>query len=98
MTEFASLLEITAYIALIAGPAIALNRLLAGAEGPTIADVFAIPVDAPWPHGVQEEETLRWRLDRLERRSMPAAVAAPVVRACRPQAPRPTAVRGSRIG
>jgi hypothetical protein len=70
--EFASLLEIAACAALVVAPAVLLNRLLAGAEGPALADVFAIPVDPPLPRGVQEEEPVRWRLDRLECRSVTA--------------------------
>lgn len=96
MTGFASLLEITAYTALIVGPAIALNRLLAGAEGPTLADLFAIPVDPPWPHGVQEEEPRRWRLDPLERRPV---AADPIAADCRQRGmPNAAPARGSGIG
>jgi hypothetical protein len=98
VTEFAFLLEIAASTAMIVAPVIVLNRLLAGADGPTLADVFAIPVDPPWPRGVQEEEPLRWRLDRLERRKTPAAVAAPIAGDCLPHAHRPSTVRGGGIG
>jgi hypothetical protein len=73
VTEFASLLEIAASTAMIVAPAILFNRLLAGAEGPTLANLFAIPVDPPWPRGVQEEEPVRWPLDRFEHRTAAAA-------------------------
>ena len=76
MTDLASLFEIAASTAMIVAAAFLLNRLLAGAEGPTLADLFAIPLDPPWPRGVQEEEPGRWRLERLERPSTRTAVAA----------------------
>ena len=96
MTEFASLLEIAASRAMIIAPAIVLNRLFAGAEGPTLADLCAIPVDPPWPHGVQEEEPLRWRLDRLERRPV---AADPIAADCRQRGmPNAAPARGSGIG
>jgi hypothetical protein len=69
--DVASLLEITAYTTLIVAPAVLLNRLLAGAEGPTLIDTFRIPSDSPWPRGVQEEEPLAWRLELLDRRPAP---------------------------
>jgi hypothetical protein len=81
--EFASLLEIAGSTAMIVAPAILFHRLLAGAEGPTLADLFAIPVDPPWPRGVQEEEPRRWQLERLERRSTPAAASGAAAADCR---------------
>jgi len=92
--DFASLFEIAAYTALVVAPAVLLNRLLAGGEGPTLADVFAIPVDPARPRGVQEEEPLRWRLELLDRRPI---VADPVVDGCRPRGVRHPAAPG-RIG
>jgi hypothetical protein len=62
--ESTSLLEIAACTALVIAPAILLNRLAAGADGPTLGVIFKLPVDPPWPRGVQEEEPVRWRLDR----------------------------------
>lgn len=35
-------------------------------NGVALDDLFRAPTDLPWPRGVQEEEPLPWRLDRLE--------------------------------
>jgi hypothetical protein len=64
-----TLVEIIACTTLVIAPAIVLNRLTDDAEGPRLADLFRIPVDPPWPRGVQEEEPVRWQFDRLEPRS-----------------------------
>jgi hypothetical protein len=54
-----SLLEIVAYTALLVLPLIVLVRFLAGGDGVALADMFAVPLDPPWPRGVQEEEPVR---------------------------------------
>lgn len=96
MIDVASLFEITASMALVVGPAVVLNRLLAEADGPTLADLFAIPVDPSWPRGVQEEEPVRWRPELLDRRPI---VAEPVVDGCRPRGvPHPAAPRRIGVG
>ena len=87
MTEFASLLEIAASTAMIVAPAILFNRLLAGSEGPSLADLFAIPVDPPRPRGVQEEEPVRWLLDRFEHRTAAGDAAAADCRSKRLERP-----------
>ncbi len=87
MTDLASLFEIAATTAMIVVPAIVLNRLLAGTEGPTLTDLFAVPVDPPWPLGVQEEEPVRWRLDRLEHRTAAGDAAAADCRSKRLERP-----------
>jgi hypothetical protein len=69
VTDYTVLFQMAASIALVAAPAILLSRLLAGSEGPSLTDLLAIPVDPPWPRGVQEEEPLPWRVERLHRRS-----------------------------
>ena len=95
MINVASLFEITASMAMVVAPAVLLNRLLAGADGPTLADLFAIPVDPPWPRGVQEEEPVRWRPELLERQS----AAGPLAEGCRPRGvPQATAAHGGGIG
>jgi hypothetical protein len=71
--DVASLLEIAAYTTLVVAPAILLNRLVDGGDGPTLPDILRIPSDSPWPRGVQEEEPLPWRLELLDRRPAPDA-------------------------
>jgi hypothetical protein len=61
---------------------VVLNRLLAGAEGATLADLFAIALDPPLPRGVREEEPERWQVERLRPRH-PAE--APARQALTPQ-------------
>jgi hypothetical protein len=63
--DLALIIDILASTLLVAAPAIVLNRLMADADGPGIGELFRIPVDPPLPRGVQEEEPVRWRLDRL---------------------------------
>ena len=72
MIDLALIIEILASTTLVVAPAVLLNRLIAGADGPALADIFKIPLDPPLPRGVQEEEPVRWRLDRLERRPVSA--------------------------
>ncbi len=85
MTDFTILFEMAGYIAVVVVPVILLNRWLADAEGPSLAGMFAIPLDPPWPRGVQEEEPVQWRVERLKPRAaaverpMPGHAAHPVV-------------------
>jgi hypothetical protein len=79
VNEIQFLIQFGAAATLIVAPAILLNRLLARAEGWTLADLFAVPVDPPWPHGVQEEEPTRWRVENLH--TAPSAEARPAVAA-----------------
>jgi hypothetical protein len=81
VTDFATLIEIVAYTALVVAPAAVLGRLLAGGDGPTLPDVLRAPLDPPWPRGVQEEEPLPWQLDRLPVRP---TVANPRSKDCAP--------------
>jgi hypothetical protein len=53
--------------ALIVAPTVLINRLLAGSEGGAFTNLFAIPLDPPWPRGVQEEEPIGWRVELLHR-------------------------------
>jgi hypothetical protein len=68
VNEIQFLIQFVGATALIAAPAILISRLLANADGGTLADLFAIPLDPPWPHGVQEEEPIRWRMQALRQR------------------------------
>jgi hypothetical protein len=99
VTEFASLFEIAASAAVIVVPVIALNRLLADPDGPGLSVLFRIPVDPPMPRGVQEEEPLRWRLERLDRRNKPVGASTEVVgdggSRHRPSSIRPRYMEGS---
>ncbi len=65
MNDIQSLFEIIVLVAMVATPAILLVRVLAGGEGVSLADLFAVSVDLPWPRGVQEEEPTRWRVELL---------------------------------
>jgi hypothetical protein len=77
--------EIVAYIAAIATPPIILSRFLAGPERASLAALFRLPTDEPWPRGVQEEEPPRWR---------PEAIRSPRSAGDRTPTPaRPCAVR-----
>jgi hypothetical protein len=78
------LIQFGAAATLIVAPAILINRLLARAEGGTLADLFAIPLDPPWPRGVQEEEPARWRMEMLSQAASPAGRAPDARPALRP--------------
>lgn len=70
MNDFASLVQIAAGIVLATGPFVLLARLIGGDDaGVTLSDVFSVSVNPPWPHRVQEEEPVRWRVERLRPRS-----------------------------
>lgn len=68
----------------VVAPIILINRLMAGADGPTLADIFAIPVDPPWPRGVQEEEPVRWHVERLTRQGADRAAKPGAAGVARP--------------
>jgi hypothetical protein len=65
VTDLATLIEILACTALVVAPVVVLTRLVAGDDGPGLPAIPGSPLEAPWPRGVQEEEPLPWRLDRL---------------------------------
>ena len=69
MTDLATMIEIVAYTALVTAPVVLLARLLAGNDGPTLSEILGAQLDPPWPRGVQEEEPIAWRPERLSRRS-----------------------------
>jgi hypothetical protein len=67
VTDFMFLIQFASATALIVAPAVLINRLLDPTDGGTLANLFAIPLDQPWPRGVQEEEPTRWRVELLHR-------------------------------
>lgn len=81
VSDIATLIEIVAYTALVVAPAALLTRLLAGNDGPSLPVILGVPLDPPWPRGVQEEEPVPWQLDHLSGRS---AVAELRAGGCRP--------------
>lgn len=65
----ATLVEPLASLILVVGPVIALVRLVHGSgTWEATAIPLSIPLDPPWPRGVQEEEPVRWRLECLSPR------------------------------
>lgn len=40
--------------------------ILIAPSGVDLDDLFGLHTDLPWPRGVQEEDPVPWRLDRLE--------------------------------
>lgn len=95
MTDLTVPLEIAGTIVLIVAPIIVLSWLLAGSDGPSLADIFAIPAGPPLPRGVQEEEPVRYRVERLSR---PGSRAGVTLGERRAEAGRPTPVRLDRAG
>lgn len=69
MNELGALLSILPYALSVALLAALLHRLAAWSEGPSLADLVSGPRDLPWPRGVQEEEPVRWDVQRLRRRA-----------------------------
>jgi hypothetical protein len=67
MNDVASLAQVSFAAVLMAGIALAV-RWLGDAEGGSLADLFRIPLDPPWPRGVQEEAPRPWQVERLSRR------------------------------
>ena len=72
--DLPTLVELVGTTVLFVAPVI-LIRWLAGPDGPSLSDLFATSPDPTWPRGVQEEEPIAWRLERLHPR-----VVAPHVR------------------
>jgi hypothetical protein len=71
VTDLIFIAQVAGAFALIVAPAVLINRLLDPTDGGTLANLFAIPLDQPWPRGVQEDEPIRWRVELLHR-SVPA--------------------------
>ena len=69
MNELGALLPIFPYALSVALLAALVHRLAAWSDGPSIADLVSGPRDLPWPRGVQEEEPVRWDVQRLRRRA-----------------------------
>ena len=66
MIDLEAVARIALAIAAIAGLVLTL-RWLGSGEGGSLMELFKIPVDPPWPRGVQEAEPQRWQLERLSR-------------------------------
>ena len=95
MTDFATLIEVSAAAALVVAFIAMFTWLLSGTHGPSLPVVLVAPLDPPWPRGVQEEEPLPWRLDRLPRRSTvarPGAGECPQVGLAYPGTARPNGI------
>lgn len=88
MTDFIALFQILGLVALIGVPIAVFSWLLAGSDGPGLADILAVPAGPPLPRGVQEEEPVRYRVERLSRSRGAAEPAEP--------AAKPRAVQGGR--
>jgi hypothetical protein len=65
--DFATLIPIAAYLAVVIVPGLALRRLAGSTDDFSLADLFRSPTDVAWPRGVQEEEFVRWRPEGLRR-------------------------------
>lgn len=68
MIDFASLIWFAAYGAAFLVIGLVLRQIDRWSDGASLADGFAGYRDLPWPHGVQEEEPVRWDIARLRRR------------------------------
>jgi len=66
MDSLLELLPVPAFAAAIAAVALLANRLLAG-DDTGLSALFRIELDPPAPRGVQEEEPVRWKVERLRR-------------------------------
>jgi hypothetical protein len=80
MDSFLALLPVPAYAAAIAAVALLADRVLADHDsGPSA--LFRIEPDPPGPGGVEEEEPVRWKVERLRRptraESAPSAATLP---------------------
>jgi hypothetical protein len=69
VNDVAPLLEIVAWAAAVLLPPILLHRLASHADWPGLEVVFRMPLEEPWPRGMQEEEHSPWRLEALSRGS-----------------------------
>jgi hypothetical protein len=63
-------------IALVFATWAAVLRIVGGADPAGLGAVFGRPWEPSWPRGVQEEEPVRWRLERSTRRAAPASMRA----------------------
>ena len=66
MHEIEAIAGIALQVVAIAGFVIALVWLNRG-EGGSLADLFRYPINPPLPRGIQEEEPVRWHVERLRR-------------------------------
>jgi hypothetical protein len=93
MDSLLALLPVPVYAAAIAAVALLANRVLADHET-GVSALFRIELDPPGPRDVQEEEPVRWNVERLSRpartgsapagASLPTGVAGGLEGACLP--------------
>jgi hypothetical protein len=65
MNELVGLLQFVAATGLLVAPVILIVRLIAGGEPVDLAELFRVRSEPTWPHGVQEEDTPGWHVERL---------------------------------
>ena len=80
MEILSSLVSYAAYAAAIAAVVVLVNRAFYADES-AVDVLFRVELDPPWPRGVQEEEPVRWNVERLRRPTRadasPPAVSVP---------------------
>ena len=54
-----------------------LVRIFVIPDGASLEDLIVLRMDFEWPHGVQEEEPVRWQVERLTPRDQRVQGAAP---------------------
>jgi hypothetical protein len=83
MDTLVAVAQFVAYVAAIGAIASLVDRLL-GDDDTGQATLVTTQFDPPWPRGVQEEEPLRWNVERLRRPTRSAggrdAAAEPAAR------------------
>lgn len=80
--------QILAGVIIVAAPfALLVLRITRFRDGISLEDLFTRPDAMPWPRGVQEEEPVRWRIERLTPRGSRAPEAA-ALRRTLPSRPR----------
>ena len=72
MEMLIALAPYAAYAGVIAALVILLNRAFYADES-GVDTLFRIELDPPWPRGVQEEEPVRWNVERMRRPTRPDA-------------------------
>lgn len=97
MIDFTALFQILGTVALIGVPIAVFSWLLAGSDGPGLADILAVPAGPPLPRGIQEEEPIRYRVERLSRSRGGGRPAAPAVPARVAPGGRPVAALGCAV-
>jgi hypothetical protein len=71
--DFAPLIPFAAYAAAILAIGLGLRVISRWSPGTSLSDTFGGYRDPPWPHGVQEEEPVPWRIEALPQPSRTVA-------------------------